>query len=143
MGTKIHNLTTPSARALTAALATEGLCHAAIVMIARKAQVKLLKEHKKFSNVQFDGLQTFEHTKLKPLAIGLIVETKTRFVMGMRVSTQPSNCNLVKVSLKKYGKRKDGRPEGWDILWGGLTQYMTEDVTITTDKNPMYPSEYS
>ena len=107
---------------------------------ARKAQVKLLKEHNKFSNVQFDDLQTFEHTKLKPLAIGLIVETKTRFVMGMRVSTQPSNGNLAKISVKKYGKRKDGRPEGWDILWGGLTQYMTEDVTITTDKNPMYPS---
>jgi hypothetical protein len=65
-------------------------------MIARKAQVKLLKEHKKFSNVPFDNLQTFEHTKLKPLAIGLIVETKTRFVMGMRVSTQPSNGNLTK-----------------------------------------------
>ena len=38
------------------------------------------------SEIQFDDLETFEHTKCKPLSVTLAVSKKTREILGFQVS---------------------------------------------------------
>ncbi|MGZ3702815.1 MAG: hypothetical protein ACXWSD_13580, partial [Bdellovibrionota bacterium] len=41
--------------------------------------------------IEFDDLETFEHTKLKPLSITLAVESGTRRILGVEVSRMAAN----------------------------------------------------
>jgi len=54
---------------------------------ARLNQQKWLKQrHTKFQKVQFDDLETFEHTKCKPITVTLFVEEKTRKIIDFCVA---------------------------------------------------------
>ncbi len=59
--------------------------------------------------VEFDDLETFEHTKCKPLSVSLFVEYKTRRILDFEVSQMPAKGKLAEFSRKKYGPRKDLR----------------------------------
>ena len=52
-------------------------------------------------NVQFDDLITLEHTKCKPLAVSMAVESKTRKILGLEVSTIPASGYLANISRQK------------------------------------------
>src|SRR6185437_3909403 len=41
---------------------------------------------KPVTDLQFDDLETSEHTKLKPISVTLMVEEKSRWILGFRVS---------------------------------------------------------
>ena len=106
----------------------------------RKHQVWLLKAYPdKLQSVQFDDLETSEHTKCKPLSVALAIEPKTRKIIGFQVSQMPAKGRLAKIATKKYGKRKDERSRGWNRLLKSLKPIVTRDVTITSDENPHYP----
>ena len=68
-----------------------------------KAKVQIL---------EFDDLETFEHAKCKPVAVGLAVEYRTRWIVGYDVSQMAAKGLLAKKSLRKYGVRKDERARG-------------------------------
>ena len=59
--------------------------------------------------MEFDDMETFEHTKCKPISITLAVEAPTRRILGFAVSSMPANGPLAKLSRQKYGKRADDR----------------------------------
>ena len=61
------------------------------------------------SHIQFDELQTIEHTKLKPLSVAMAVSTKDRRIIGFRVASMPATGHLATLSRKKYGNRPDHR----------------------------------
>jgi hypothetical protein len=65
--------------------------------------------------VQFDDLETSEHTKCKPLSVALAVEPGTRKILGFQVSQMPPKGLLAKIARRKYGPRRDRRPEGWNL----------------------------
>lgn len=90
-------------------------------------------------DVQFDDLETIEHTKLKPVSVTLAVEKKSRFIIGFEVSRMPSKGHLAKRSRKKYGLRKDERPQGHDRLFRKIQNQIIPTATLTSDENPMYP----
>ena len=77
----------------------------------KKSRFKFLENYKinKASKVQFDDLVTFEHTKLKPVAISLMVEESTRKILDYEVSQMAANGRLASLSRKKYGRRKARR----------------------------------
>lgn len=75
--------------------------------LAIKIIPRLNAQHKKARIMEFDDLETFEHTKLKPLSVTMAVESKTRRILGVRVSQMPARGAITKLSIKKYGKRKD------------------------------------
>ena len=91
--------------------------------------------------VQFDDLEMFEHTKLKPLSVPLAVEAGTRRILGFAVAQMPANGPLAKLSRKKYGPRKDLRGEGRRKLFTSLIPLVEPTANFRSDQNPHYPRD--
>ena len=112
--------------------------------LALQARVKNLNDRLKINAVekmQFDDLETFEHTKLKPLSITLAVEKHSRLILGAEVSRMPAKGLLAKKSLKKYGPRSDERASGRDRLFRRIQRTVSPRALIESDKNPHYPTD--
>ncbi len=108
---------------------------------ARQEHEEWLKgiEPNSIRSVQFDDLETFEHTKCKPLSVTLMVKSQTREILGFQVSQMPAKGPLSKISLRKYGPRKDKRHEGWNRFFKNLERILHPEVLIESDENPHYP----
>jgi transposase-like protein len=90
--------------------------------------------------VQFDDLETSEHTKCKPLSVSLAVDPATRKILKFKVSSMPAKGHLARISVLKYGKRSDERPKGWNELMSELRPYVQLEAEWTSDENPHYPA---
>ena len=100
----------------------------------------LLSQGGAFSTIQFDDMETFEHTKLKPLAIPLVVSGRERFILGVSVGSMPAKGKLAALSRKKYGKRDDHRPDAWrEALTLARAFVSKTELEITTDQHVSYP----
>jgi len=113
-------------------------------ILAQEARLKQAQFLANFStdrllNIQFDDLETSEHTKCKPLSVALAVEPKTRKILSYQVSQMPAKGHLAKISFKKYGPRPDERAKGWDALFLELKTISHPNVCLTSDENPHYP----
>jgi len=108
---------------------------------ARLEHKEWLKQYQKrpITELQFDDLETSEHTKCKPISVALAVEPKNRKIIDFQVSRMPAKGHLAAISLRKYGPRKDDRPVGWKNLMLNLQPCVTEDATFISDDNPHYP----
>ena len=90
------------------------------------------------TQIQFDDLETHEHTKLKPLSVTLAVEKFTRRILGYEVSIMPAKGHLARLSRKKYGKRPDRRAHARKKLFATLKNLITDDALIESDQYPHY-----
>jgi len=90
--------------------------------------------------IEFDDLETFEHTKCKPLSVTLAVESRTRRILGLEVSSMPAKGLLVK-KARKYGYRRDERKRGRAILFQSIQDFVAEEAVIKSDNNPHYPPD--
>ena len=93
---------------------------------------------KPVSAMQFDDLETFEHTKCKPVSVTIAVEEKTRRVLGFRVAKMGAKGLLVKKAFKKYGRRIDERSRMRKELFKELAPAILPGATIKSDSNPYY-----
>src|SRR5580700_4520222 len=91
------------------------------------------------SFVQFDDLETSEHTKCKPLSVALAVDPKSRKILGFQVSSMPAKGHLAAIARRKYGFRPDQRAQGWDALFRSLRPVVCPDAEFLSDQNPHYP----
>jgi transposase-like protein len=91
--------------------------------------------------IEFDDLETFEHTKCKPLSITLAVESKTRRILGFSVSQMPAKGHLAKMARRKYGFRKDYRTQGRRALFLKLRPLIKKCCVIKSDSNPHYVND--
>ena len=91
--------------------------------------------------VEFDDLETFEHTKCKPLSVTLVVEYKTRRILGFEVSQMPAKGRLVHIARKKYGPRADHRTAGRQRLFSEMKHLVADNAWIRSDSNPHYPAD--
>ncbi len=105
---------------------------------ARKEHDLFLAKNSGIEKVQFDELQTIEHTKLKPLSIVVMVKKQDRKLLGLEVSSMGATGHLAKLSRKKYGKRKDTRTEGLRDLFTTVKPALAETVAIESDEHPLY-----
>ena len=108
---------------------------------ARHDQEQLLLKFKSspLSQIQFDDLETSEHSKCKPLSVALAVEPKTRKILSFQVSQMPAKGRLVHLARRKYGLRRDERRRGWNRMFRELVPLVQKDATWTSDENPHYP----
>ena len=106
---------------------------------ARARHESFLQSKPKSSAIQFDDMETSEHTKLKPLSIALIVDQKTREILSFDVAQMPAKGHLAAISRKKYGYRKDLRSSGWKSVLKEVSSTVTSAVTVTSDSHKMYP----
>jgi len=93
------------------------------------------------TRLQFDDLETFEHTKMKPLSVTLAVEKGSREILGFEVSRMPAKGLLAGKALKKYGPRRDERAEGRDRLFRRIKSVVDPFALIQSDENPHYPAD--
>lgn len=93
------------------------------------------------SHIQFDDMETFEHSKCKPLSVTLAVEKGTRLILGTEVSIMSAKGTLVRRSIKKYGKRPDKRREGRRRLFARIQNSVLPTAEINSDQNPHYAPE--
>ena len=49
--------------------------------------------------VQFDDLETLEHTKLKPLSVAIAVDPNTRKIIGFQVSRMPAHAKMSEIEV--------------------------------------------
>jgi hypothetical protein len=91
------------------------------------------------SEIQFDELETFEHTKLKPLSVPLAVEAKSRRILSIQVARMPAKGLIAEKSRKKYGRRRDERPRALRALLKEVAQQSPSPKVIRSDSNPHYP----
>lgn len=99
------------------------------------------KNHPKAHTVQFDDLETFEHSKCKPLSITMAVEEDSRRILSFKVAKMPAKGLLAAIARKKYGVRKDERPQARKELFTELKALVSEHVIFKSDMNPHYPPD--
>lgn len=102
-----------------------------------------LSQHKhlpgrKISAFCFDDMETFEHTKMKPLSITLAVEDHSRLILDFRVSTMKAKGHLSEKARKKYGHRVDNRKQNLADLLRSLSVVTTNNPIIKSDMSPHY-----
>jgi hypothetical protein len=109
--------------------------------LAALKQNKHLKsyERNKINFIQFDEMETFEHTKLKPISIALAVEPKTRQMLGFKVACMPAKGHLAELSRRKYGPREDHRSQAMSELLKNLSLMAHREAVFLSDENPKYP----
>jgi transposase-like protein len=96
---------------------------------------------RKAAVVEFDDLETFEHTKCKPLSVTLMVESQSRRILDFEVAKMPANGLLASISRKKYGRRKDERPRARKMLFERVQELISEGALIKSDQSPHYPAD--
>lgn len=108
---------------------------------ARRQQAAWLKSlpPESITYVQFDDLETFEHTKCKPLSVALAVEPSERKILAYSVSQMPAKGKIAEIARKKYGPRKDQRAKGWDSMFSELVSRVHPEAVWRSDQNPHYP----
>jgi hypothetical protein len=92
------------------------------------------------SCVVFDEMETFEHTKCKPLSLALAVEEKSRRILSIHTSQMPAKGRLAAISRKKYGYRRDERRAGLDRMFRDLKDVSHKDADLKSDQCPRYPA---
>jgi hypothetical protein len=111
-----------------------------LLLLGREAEDLLRAQNraaKKVRALEFDDLETFEHTKCKPLSVTLAVQHGTRRILGVEVSQMPARGLLVE-KAKKYGPRLDERFLGRERLFCSIKDFVDPQALIASDQNPHY-----
>lgn len=109
------------------------------------AATAILKDMNRLLNpvsvIQFDELETSEHTKLKPLSVPIVCEEVSRWILGFRVCEMPAKGKIAHLSRKKYGRRRDERTAARLSLFREIEPFLASDALIKSDDNPHYLKE--
>lgn len=95
-------------------------------------------EREKLTQVLFDEMETFEHSKLKPISIALAVSAE-RHILCAHIARMPAKGPLAELSRRKYGHRPDDRPKALRALMTQLQPLVEPDALFKSDQNPAYP----
>lgn len=108
---------------------------------ARAEQERWLKSQPRqaLTHLQWDDLETSEHSKCKPVSVALAVDPTTRKILSFEVSRMPAKGHLARLARKKYGPRPDERPQGWRRLMNSLQPVLSPQAEILSDSHPHYP----
>ena len=104
---------------------------------------KVVNFHKKSTvmhakELQFDEVETIEHTKCKPANIVLVVNEKYQ-ILAARVAVMPAKGRLAEFSLKKYGPRINQRAEKLQEAFLEVKSFLvTPAAEIRSDAHPAY-----
>jgi len=142
-----HLSSTTSMRRIAILLKTSRITVARkLEFLAKQARIKqrnylrhYLDTHGKFTQIQFDDLETFEHTKCKPVTVAVVVEPETRVIIGFSVAQIAAKGPLAAISRKKYGKRRDKSRAMRQRLFRRLRPYIADNAEFSTDEHQHYP----
>jgi hypothetical protein len=112
------------------------------LFLARQAEQKLtaINAAKPMAEIiEYDDLETFEHTKLKPLSVNLAVEAHSGRILSFRVARMPAKGHLAKISRQKYGIRADERQRARDEVMTQIKTLVSPSALIKSDMSSHYP----
>ena len=108
--------------------------------VAERYQKKLLASLPQEKELQFDDMESSEHTKMKPLSIPLVVTHPTRLILASDVASMPAKGPLAEKSRAKYGRRSDDRVLAWQNVLSKASRVAVPGVIITSDSHRRYPA---
>jgi transposase-like protein len=113
-----------------------------LVRIGRQARYGLREQiaQRVGPTVVFDEMETFEHSKMKPLSIALAVEEKTRKIIAVEVASMPAKGLLAAKARKKYGRRRDDRPQALSAMCREIQRANADVMLVKSDQAPRYPA---
>jgi hypothetical protein len=106
---------------------------------AKLNQSKWLASRDKFTNVQLDDLETFEHTKCKPVTVSFFVENKSRKIIDFSVAQIGAKGRLTHIANKKYGKRFNESRVKRKELFQRVIPFLNKAAVIHSDEHLHYP----
>jgi hypothetical protein len=89
--------------------------------------------------VFFDEMETFEHSKLKPVSIALAVQAKTGKILDAKVARSHPKRNA-KESRKQYPHWKNNSVEARRSVMKTIQKCGSDGLVIATDKHKSYPA---
>src|ERR1700722_17024815 len=111
---------------------------------AERRQEKLLQSLRETSEkipcIQFDEMESFEHSKCKPVSIPIAVLPKYRKILALDVCSMPAKGPLAELARRKYGPRPDERAASANRLLEALGDVLAPHREVLTDQKPQYPS---
>jgi transposase-like protein len=111
--------------------------HRKLVFLSGRARKIHNQQKFQASEVQFDEMETIEHTKLKPLTIGLCV-TNDYKIVGVKVGSLAAKGRLSRLSKIKYGLRPTHREEVITEILKSAANLCPNLRLIKSDKHPIY-----
>jgi transposase-like protein len=92
----------------------------------------------KTRHVQFDEMETFEHTRMKPVSVALAVRVKTGEILAVECAPMAYKGPLAAQARDKYGPREDqtGVAIKKALVTVGLCSAL--GLALTTDADPRY-----
>jgi hypothetical protein len=107
---------------------------------ARAAHARWLRSLQKSpSKIQLDEMETFEHTRLKPVTLVLAVNEETGAILDVKAAPLHYKGRLAALAFAKYGPRPDHSPNALHQVLRKLRRIAHPQLTITTDGNARYP----
>lgn len=111
--------------------------------LAERARLRQLKFLEGFSaqsitEVIFDEMETFEHSKMKPVSIALAV-TARREILATELARIAAKGPLAEKARKKYGYRRNERPQALRKMFKTLERVAHPCALFKSDQNPSYP----
>jgi hypothetical protein len=108
---------------------------------ARCAHQEALKTGKFHTTyVQFDEMETYEESKLKPLSIALAVRGKNGQVLSAKVATMNCHGKMAATSVQKYQRRQDTREQAALAAMADVSVVSKPAITVATDQKKSYPN---
>ena len=95
------------------------------------------------TEVIFDEMETFEHTKCKPVSIAIAVSSSTRQVIAVKAAQMPPKKKLSAVAQRRYGPRTDQRRETMTEVLREASRLCPNLISLKSDKCPRYPAKIS
>lgn len=88
----------------------------------------------------FDEMETFEHTKCKPVSIVVAVEEHSRIILNATAVSMPPKGRLVHIARKRYPPRKDGRRKALFQALSTISSVGAASLKVKSDQCPRYPA---
>lgn len=91
------------------------------------------------SHIQFDEMETYEGSKLKPLSIALAVRSRTGQILDAQVATMNCHGKMVRLSRRIYGLRRNTRRKACQRVMETVNSVATPSLIIAGDAKASYP----
>ena len=108
-------------------------------MVAERNLSIYRQTREKVKTVLIDELETFEHSKCKPLTVPIAIEDKSRKILALDVGSIAAKGHLAKVSVKKYGRRTCQRNKVLNKVFEDIKQCCVKNPLIKSDESVHYP----
>lgn len=91
------------------------------------------------SLVQFDELQTFEHTQLKPVSVAVAIRAKTGEIIGIDVAMMSPSGTIARRARERYPHWRDARQGARESVFRSIAKCAKPGAVIRTDACDHYP----